>query len=163
MHEDPRVQERKQIERYFILRILDKIRPGGLACLVCPINIVGAKGKKWEEFRIAVSKKAEFLGAHKLPSKTFNAQGTAESSLLMLSSFASTGPYFLTSVQTKTPFEVLKATKVVWEPFVKGDYWKGETKLFIMGRYIPKAAGTGGRARKSREKSTPLQSSRKVA
>ena len=76
MHEDPAFKKEKQIERYFILRILDKIRPGGLACLVCPINIVGAKGKKWEEFRIAVSKKAEFLGAHKLPSKTFNAQGT---------------------------------------------------------------------------------------
>ena len=31
---------------------------------------------RWEEFRLALSKKAEFLGAHKLPSKTFGAQGT---------------------------------------------------------------------------------------
>ena len=138
MHEDPAFKKEKQIERYFILRILDKIRPGGLACLVCPINIVGAKGKKWEEFRIAVSKKAEFLGAHKLPSKTFNAQGT--DTVVDVVVFRKHGADFLTSVD-ETPFEVLKATKVVWEPFVKGDYWKGEGKPFIMGRYIPKAAG----------------------
>ena len=138
MHEDPAFKKEKQIERYVILRILDKIRPGGLACLVCPINIVGAKGKKWEEFRIAVSKKAEFLGAHKLPSKTFNAQGT--DTVVDVVVFRKHGADFLTSVD-ETPFEVLKATKVVWEPFVKGDYWKGEGKPFIMGRYIPKAAG----------------------
>lgn len=138
MHEDPAFKKEKQIERYFILRILDKIRPGGLACLVCPINIVGAKGKKWEEFRIAVSKKAEFLGAHKLPSKTFNAQGT--DTVVDVVVFRKHGADFLSSVDD-APFEVLKATKVVWEPFVKGDYWKGEGKPFIMGRYIPKTAG----------------------
>lgn len=82
--------------------------------------------------------KAEFLGAHKLPSKTFNAQGT--DTVVDVVVFRKHGADFLTSVG-ETPFEVLKATKVVWEPFVKGDYWKGGGKPFIMGRYIPKAAG----------------------
>ena len=82
--------------------------------------------------------KAEFLGAHKLPSKTFNAQGT--DTVVDVVVFRKHGADFLTSVG-ETPFEVWKATKVVWEPFVKGDYWKGGGKPFIMGRYIPKAAG----------------------
>ena len=78
--------------------------------------------------------KAEFLGAHKLPSKTFNAQGT--DTVVDVVVFRKHGADFLTSVG-ETPFEVLKATKVVWEPFVKGDYWKGGGKPFIMGRYLP--------------------------
>lgn len=76
MHKDPAYKNEKSIERYFILRILDKIKPGGLACLVCPTSVVGNTAAKWKEFRREVSKKAEFLGAHKLPSKTFAAQGT---------------------------------------------------------------------------------------
>ena len=90
MHEDPAFKKEKQIERYVILRILDKIRPGGLACLVCPINIVGAKGKKWEEFRIAVSKKRNSLAPTSSRPKRSMRRGRIP--LLMLSSFASTGP-----------------------------------------------------------------------
>ena len=76
MHIDTAYKNEKLIERYFLLRIIDKIKPGALACLVVPVNIVGARGRRWEEFRIALSHKAEFLGAHKLPSRTFSAQGT---------------------------------------------------------------------------------------
>ncbi|WP_028325812.1 N-6 DNA methylase [Desulfatirhabdium butyrativorans] len=75
-HLDPEYKTEKRIERYFILRALDKVKPGGLCAFVVPTNIVGAKSGKWEQFRIACSKKAEFMGAHKLPSKTFAGQGT---------------------------------------------------------------------------------------
>lgn len=138
MHEDPAFRKEKQIERYFILRILDKIRPGGLACLVCPISIIGAKGKKWEEFRIAVSKKAEFLGAHKLPSKTFAAQGTE--TVVDVIVLRKHGSELLGRIDD-IPFATLEATKVVWSPFIRGKYWEGEGKPFIMGKYVPKAAG----------------------
>ena len=47
-HDDPAFKDEKRIERYFILRSLDKIKPGKLACFVVPTNIVGAKGGKWE-------------------------------------------------------------------------------------------------------------------
>jgi predicted RNA methylase len=43
-YDDPDYKDEKRIERYFILRALDKVRPGGLCCLVVPTNIVGAKG-----------------------------------------------------------------------------------------------------------------------
>lgn len=52
IYQDPEYKNEKLIERYFLLRILDKIKPGGLACLAVPTNIIGAKGRRWEEFRI---------------------------------------------------------------------------------------------------------------
>ncbi|KJV08081.1 Eco57I restriction-modification methylase domain-containing protein [Methylocucumis oryzae] len=75
-HDDPEYKNEKLIERYFVQRVIDKVKPGGLICLIVPVNIIQAKGKAWEKFRIAISKKAEFLGGHKLPSKTFGKQGT---------------------------------------------------------------------------------------
>ena len=138
MHEDPAYKSEKLIERYFLLRILDKIKPGGLACLVCPTNIVGNKGRKWEEFRIAVSKKAEFLGAHKLPSKTFAAQGT--DTVVDVVVLKKHSRDFLNRVE-EIPFETLKSANVVWDEFIKGRYWEGEGRKFIMGKYIPKTPG----------------------
>lgn len=138
MHEDPAYKKERLIERYFILRILDKIKPGGLACLVCPTNIVGNTGRRWEEFRIALSKKAEFLGAHKLPSKTFSAQGT--DTVVDVVVLRKHGRDLLDKIED-IPFDTLKRANVVWDEFVKGRYWSGEGRQFIMGKYIPKKAG----------------------
>lgn len=138
MHEDPAYKKERLIERYFILRILDKIKPGGLACLVCPTNIVGNTGRRWEEFRIALSKKAEFLGAHKLPSKTFSAQGT--DTVVDVVVLRKHGRDLLDKIED-IPFDTLKRANVVWDEFVKGRYWAGEGRQFIMGKYIPKKAG----------------------
>ena len=138
MHEDPAYKKERLIERYFILRILDKIKPGGLACLVCPTNIVGNTGRKWEEFRIALSKKAEFLGAHKLPSKTFSAQGI--DTVVDVVVLRKHGRELLDKIED-IPFDTLKRANVVWGEFVKGRYWAGEGRPFIMGKYVPKKAG----------------------
>ena len=137
MHEDPAYKKERLIERYFILRILDTIKPG-VACLVCPTNIVGNTGRKWEEFRIALSKKAEFLGAHKLPSKTFSAQGT--DTVVDVVVLRKHGRDLLDKIED-IPFDTLKRANVVWDEFVKGRYWAGEGRQFIMGKYIPKKAG----------------------
>jgi len=137
-HTDPAYKTEKRIERYFILRALDKVRPGGLCCLVVPINIVGAKGGQWEKFRIACSKKAEFLGAHKLPSKTFGVQGT--DTVVDVVVFKKHPEDFLESIET-IPFETLKSANVVWDEFISGKYWLGEGRKFIMGKYMPKVEG----------------------
>jgi N12 class adenine-specific DNA methylase len=39
------------------------------------------------------------------------------------------------------PFETLKSTQVVWNEFVSGQYWQGEGRQFIMGKYVPKTPG----------------------
>jgi SNF2 family DNA or RNA helicase len=137
-HEDQDYKDEKRIERYFILRALDKVKPGGLCCFVVPINIVGAKGGQWEKFRIAVSKKAEFLGAHKLPSKTFSTQGT--DTVVDIVVFRKHPREFLDKADT-IPFNTLKAAKVVWDEFISGQYWIGEGRPFIMGKWVPKIEG----------------------
>ncbi len=137
-HDDPAYKSEKRIERYFLLRAIDKIRPGGLACFVVPINIVGAKGKKWEQFRIQISKKAEFLGAHKLPSKTFSAQGT--DTVVDVVVFRK-HPEDLLEKVNDLPFEALEKSRVIFSEFIEGRYWQGEGRSFIMGHYVPKVQG----------------------
>lgn len=138
MHIDAAYKGEKKIERYFLLRIIDKIKPGGLACLVVPVNIIGAKGKRWEEFRISLSRKAEFLGAHKLPSKTFAAQGT--DTVVDVIVLRKHSRELRNKIEELTG-EDLRTAKVIWDEFVEGRYWQGEGRPFIMGRYIPKTAG----------------------
>ena len=138
MHEDPAYKSEKRIERYFLLRAADKCRPGGLICLVVPINIVGAKSEKWRRFRIAMSKKAEFLGAHKLPSKSFGAQGT--DTVVDIVVFKK-HPRDLLDKIDDIDFETLKDANVIWDEFVDGLYWKGEGKKYIQGKYVPKIEG----------------------
>ncbi|MFH1984756.1 MAG: helicase-related protein [Pseudomonadota bacterium] len=138
MHDDPAYKSEKRIERYFLLRALDKCRPGGLCCLVVPTNIVGAKGARWEEFRIQLSKKAEFLGAHKLPSKTFKTQGT--DTVVDIVVFKKHPRELLDRIDD-IPFETLKAARAVWDEFTQGLYWLGEGKRFIQGKWVPKVEG----------------------
>lgn len=138
MHIDAAYKNEKLIERYFLLRIIDKIKPGALACLVVPVNIVGARGRRWEEFRIALSRKAEFLGAHKLPSRTFSAQGTdTVVDVIVLRKHSQA----LRDKIEELTGEALRSAKVIWDEFVEGRYWQGEGRPFIMGTYIPKKAG----------------------
>lgn len=134
-HDDPEYKSEKLIERYFVQRTIDKVKPGGLICLVVPINVIGAKGKAWEKFRIAISKKAEFLGGHKLPSKTFAKQGTdvVVDVLVMRKHSAD----FLSRVDD-LPIDALKGANVVWDEFIQGRYWQGEGKRFIHGEFVPK-------------------------
>lgn len=138
-HIDAAYKNEKHIERYFILRALQKVRPGGLAVFVCPINIVGAKGDaQFAKWRTEVSKLAEFMGAHKLPSKTFKGQGT--DTVVDVVVFRK-HPESLLEKLDSIPFDTLKAANVVWDEFIQGRYWQGEGKKYIMGTYVPKVEG----------------------
>ena len=138
MHIDPAYKSEKRIERYFILRALDKIKPGRLACFVAPINIVGAKDSRFQQWRTAVSKKAEFLGAHKLPSKTFGAQGTDTVTDIVV--FRKHPESLLEKIEDLV-LETLQDTNIIWDEFISGMYWKGEGRKYIMGKYTPKLEG----------------------
>lgn len=142
-HKDPQYAGETRIDRYFIHRAIDKVRPGGLVCLIVPTCIVGTKGGEWKAFRTAISKKAEFLGAHKLPSKTFRSQGTdTVTDVIVFRKHPRELLDKIEDISTKT----LKAANVIWDEFVSGGYWIGEGRKFIMGTYFPKV-GEGRFAR----------------
>ncbi len=136
-HKDPAYKKENLCQRYFILRALDKIRPGGLCCFICPPDIVQNKGKTWENFRLAVSDKAEFLGAHKLPTGTFAAQGTQTVTDVVV--FKKHPKDLLERIRDKeiSP-DTMREANVYWDEFVTGKYWQGEGKRLIHGTYVPK-------------------------
>ncbi|HFV9195051.1 TPA: N-6 DNA methylase, partial [Escherichia coli] len=57
--------EETDMGSYFMLRMLDKIKPGGFMCVIVPPSIVS--GSNMKRLRLRLSRKAEFLGAHRLP------------------------------------------------------------------------------------------------
>lgn len=136
--DDPAYQSETKLERYFIMRAIDKVKPGGLCVFVVPINIVGAKGKGWERWRLDVSKKAEFLGAHKMPSGTFKAQGTDTVTDVVV---FKKHPEGLLDTIDSLSIETLRSANVAWDEFLKGMYWQGEGRKYIMGAYLPKVDG----------------------
>ena len=58
---DPAYAGERNIGRYFVLRLLDKIKAGGYACIVVPYGMTS--GKDMQRLREEISRKAEFLGA----------------------------------------------------------------------------------------------------
>lgn len=137
-NDDPAYRSEKKIERYFLIRALDKVRPGGLCVLVTPPDIVSARNGKWSQWRIEVSKKAEFLGAHKMPSGTFKDNGT--DTVVDLVVFKKHPKDLLDKID-RIPVETLQATNVLWDTFINGKWWQGEGKKYIMGKFIPKVDG----------------------
>lgn len=58
-----------EAERYFVDAAIDKTKPGGYVVMVVPSGIVSSSTGDW--FRDRVLRKAEFLGAHRLPNTAF--------------------------------------------------------------------------------------------
>lgn len=139
---DPAYKNERRVERYFLLRILDKIKPGGLACLVVPTGVIGDKSAKWKEFRTAVSRKAEFLGAHKMPSSMFGGKGgQGTDTVTDVIILRKHGRDLLDKLRDdEIPTETLREANVYWDEFISGKYWQGEGRPFIMGKYVPKDA-----------------------
>lgn len=132
--DDPQYKREKQIERYFIQRVIDKTRPGGLIALVVPTKVIGNTQAAWKKFRAEISRKAEFLGGHKLPSKTFGKQGTdVVTDVLVLRKH----PADLLDKVGGLESDALKAANVLWDEFIAGKYWQGEGLKFIKGQYVP--------------------------
>ncbi|GHM10706.1 hypothetical protein ECZU41_53740 [Escherichia coli] len=50
-------------------------KAGGFMCVIVPPSIVS--GSNMKRLRLRLSRKAEFLGAHRLPTGTFDANGTS--------------------------------------------------------------------------------------
>jgi predicted RNA methylase len=61
--------EEKSLDNYFVSRSIDNLREGGTMALIVAPGVLENKGN--EAFRLNVSRKAEFLGAVKLPNRSF--------------------------------------------------------------------------------------------
>lgn len=126
---DPEYADIKYVDQYFVTRILDKIKPGALMTVVVPMRIVS--GAKFQKFREQISLKAEFLGAHRLPSGTFTNNGTDTATDILVMRKHPEGLADLVNGRKKSQ---LQAANVLWDPFIRGKWFEtAEGKRFIYG------------------------------
>ncbi len=131
---DKQYSSLKRAELYFIERSIDKARAGGLIALVLPTGVVDKKSlKKW---RTGLSLKAEFLGAHRLPSGIFN-DTNVTTDLVIWRKHSDE----LAELAKSADLEALKNAAVLWDTWIDGLWFKKEGKRFIQGEQFVQGKG----------------------
>jgi hypothetical protein len=130
--------QKESLQAYFILRSLEKLKPGGLAVFIVPPSIVTGRGSKEESLRVRASYMAEFLGAYRLPNTVFGtAAADTITDVIAFRKYKSAAAEKITELKEQNP-DALIAAKVQWDEFINGMYFKGEGKRFVLGEFIPK-------------------------
>ncbi len=135
--DDPKYQD-ETLEGYFILRSLEKLRPGGLAAFICPPRVVSGKGGKEESVRFRASLMAEFMGAYRLPSHLFLSAGAETVTDLLVFRKHSGGSLAKIEDLALTSAGTLREARVIWGEFVEGAYFAGEGRRFVLGEFKAK-------------------------
>lgn len=125
---DKAYTKEKDIGRYFILRLIDKIKPGGIACIVVPYGMTS--GSRMKKLREQVSRKAEFLGAHRLPSGTFEENGTSTAVDVWV---LQKHPEALADLIMQADEKLLTAANVLWPEYITGKWFEQDGKRFVYG------------------------------
>ncbi|EPL8679418.1 hypothetical protein N0P70_005411 [Klebsiella michiganensis] len=127
--QDPAYANEKNVGNYFVLRTIDKVRAGGLVVLVVPNGMTD--GSTYKNLRKKVSQRAEFLGAHRMPSGTFSESGTdTVVDVWVLRKHTEE----LAELVADSSDKSLKAANVLWDTFLKGKWFLStEGKRFVYG------------------------------
>lgn len=134
---DDRYQD-QPLETYFILRSLEKLKPGGLAAFIVPPRVVSGKGGRHEQLRVAASYMAEFMGAYRLPNSVFGAaDADTITDVIVFRKFSREAGEKVAEIKEQSPATLVKAN-VQWTEFVSGDYFKGEGRRFVLGEFVAK-------------------------
>lgn len=122
--------QNENLESYFILRSLDKLRPNGLAVFMSGTSIMS--GTRYRKIRQQISLKAEFMGAYRLPNKLFEDAGAdVVTDVLVFKKHSRQNKAIIDELMQTLP-ETLRNANVLWETFISGHYFKDNPK-FILG------------------------------
>ena len=133
---DPDYKGVQNIGHYFVLRTLDKLKPGGISCLIVPYGMTS--GSKHKKFREQVSRRAEFLGAHRLPSGTFEESGTATAVDIWV---LQKHPDALADKILELPDNALERFNVLWPTFILGQWFEKDGRRFQHGEAEMQGSG----------------------
>ncbi len=138
-NQDDAYRDFKTNEQYFVMRSIDKVKPGGLVALIVNTSIVSTKSLA--KFRAKLSKKAEFLGAHRFPAGTFGASGSdgVVTDVIVLRKH----PEDLADKVDGLTDSILKDASVLWDVFISGSWFKDEGRKFIHGEVLEGAGQWG--------------------
>lgn len=120
--------EETDMGSYFMLRMLDKIKPGGFMCVIVPPSIVS--GSNMKRLRLRLSRKAEFLGAHRLPTGTFDANGTSTVVDVVL---MRKHPAEMAEKIPLVDESTLELANVLWPTFISGKWFEKDGRRFVHG------------------------------
>lgn len=121
--------ELKSAEQYFIDTALDKAEAGGIVSLVVPAGIMNAKNGR--AFRERMLRKAEFLGAQRMPNTAFEASHTdVTADIIWLRKRPDDVAGALMTVDKK----VLRDLGVWDDEFLSGSYFDGRGASNLFGR-----------------------------
>lgn len=126
----------KTAEAYFIDTSLDKCEPGGIVSLVVPAGIMNSKNGR--AFRERMLRKAEFLGAQRMPNTAFEASHTDVTADII---WLRKRPDDVAGALMTVDKDTLKKLGVWDDEFLAGTYFEGRGASNLFGR-----AGTAMRA-----------------
>lgn len=115
-------------EEYFIDTSLDKTRAGGLCMLVVPAGIMDSKNGR--KFRERMLRKAEFLGAQRMPNSAFEASHTDVTADVI---YLRKRPDDVASALGAVDKKVLQKLGVWDAEFLSGGYFEGRGKDNLFG------------------------------
>lgn len=125
--------QKANLQEYFILRSLQKLKPNGLAAFIVPKSIVSGLSSKESKLRTSASLMAEFLGAYRLPNSIFTtAAADVTTDLIVFRKFSREAATKVAEVQEQNP-ALLGQARVLWDEFVSGKYFAGEGRKYILG------------------------------
>lgn len=125
--------QKANLQEYFILRSLQKLKPNGLAAFIVPKSIVSGLSSKESKLRTSASLQAEFLGAYRLPNSIFTtAAADVTTDLIVFRKFSKEAAAKIAEVQEQNP-ALLGEARVLWGEFLSGKYFMGEGRKYILG------------------------------
>ena len=130
---DPKYQK-DTLEAYFILRSLDKLKPGGLAAFIVPPRCTSARGGSDQKLREQASLKAEFLGAYRLPNKVFGAAAADTiTDVIFYRKFSADAAQKISELIEQDPAKLSEAN-VLWGDYIGGKYFNtDEGRPHVLG------------------------------
>lgn len=132
---DKRYQQ-ASLQNYFLLRGLEKVRPGGFAAFIVPPTIVSGKGSKAIALRLTLSGKAEFVGAYRMPNMIFDEAGADTiTDLIIFRKHGKEQAKKIEEVKAQSP-ALLGDAKVFWREFTDGNYFKGDGLRYVLGETV---------------------------
>jgi hypothetical protein len=130
--------QKEPLQNYFILRALEKLRPGGLAVFITPPRCVSGKGGKEQKLRVRASYMAEFLGAYRLPNEVFGtASADTMTDVVAFRKYSREALDKIAELREQSPQTLIDAN-VQWQPFIKGHYFDAIGRKYILGEFVPK-------------------------
>lgn len=126
--------QKANLQEYFILRSLQKLKPNGLAAFIVPPSIVSGKGSKSQKLRLQSSLMAEFVGAYRLPNKIFSESAAADTitDVIVFRKFSRETARKIDELQTQSP-DTLTQARVLWDEFLEGRYFLGAGHKYVLG------------------------------